>query len=707
WAKAWSISKSTTWNESYWKKLCTTLDLAKLAAPMKLAILSRLLPAKQALIVQEGCLAHLESILKWKTIDIHSCESDENRRAAAISSMKTWLASCYEALQEISKKLDADFVVNDSSLALQHWVELEPAGTTWSDYCHQEKLRCSQVENIDFTSTGGWTLRRDRLLRSISQFHVLKDTGMRGQLLPKLRVTKSINDFHATIELMSKDFRFPSVDEFLGICSAKPVIGPLTTLCKHFQKHGTCKYGDACKYSHQTSSSTSISHKSEASPPYTVANRRHSMPDIHTAPESVPVKPEDTKSTDQVKSDPGVCHYFEKHRTCKFGEACKFQHLPQPPATAVTQDDDEPRRSERLRHKDTKTVGAVSPVHSGPSGNNTVGPEPPTLPDCAEGPTQDGLSILLSAEASVADECEICVSKARELLVERGREWSPLPAAEDYQGRVRELLPEEKRDLPNQTHTVEIRWDAKDPPVANTGDFSVRMLSKLTEEQRSSFANECQKFISNGWWVKSSDLKEEQGPAGVSFPRFQGAWKSTSTRAVIDLKRWNSTRPKASWDGQPCTALVMSWRGRCSSTDTTVFLDLSKAYYKNRLKVNEVGWIFIKCFGELYRTDRAAFGAGFGSAAMTFGVRLLMTAVCMAIQLFLGEPRNPRLPDLAPPATTPSDVQLSLAKHGINWLDFLDDVLVFGSLRMIALLTLCMRLTAACIGYEFPLSKID
>ncbi|KAF4742483.1 hypothetical protein FOZ63_010415, partial [Perkinsus olseni] len=301
WAKAWSISKPTAWNESYWRQLCTTLDLAKLAAPMKLAILSRLLPNKQALIVQEGCIAHLENILRWRTIDIHACEADESRREATIGSMKTWLASCYEALQEISKNLDADFAVVDSSLALQRWVDFEPTGSAWSDYCHHEKLRCSQVEHIDFTSTDGWALRRDRLLRSISQFGVLKDAAMRGQLVPRLRETTSITDFHFIVDSMSKDLRFPSVDEFLGVCPGKAPAGNDKEICKHYQKRGTCKYGDACKYSH--AATTANGTYTGSSPPYSgeprTGERRRSMPDLRTPSVSAQVKTEDSGGPEQ------------------------------------------------------------------------------------------------------------------------------------------------------------------------------------------------------------------------------------------------------------------------------------------------------------------------------------------------------------------------------------------------------------------------
>jgi len=93
---------------------------------------------------------------------------------------------------------------------------------------------------------------------------------------------------------------------------------PSGELCLFFSKAGWCKFGNLCKHIHA---------QSDVQPPQTLI-----VPLQHPRPSAVPSGP--------PQSSGEVCQFFAKAGWCKFGDACKHQHVstggaPLPPELTV------------------------------------------------------------------------------------------------------------------------------------------------------------------------------------------------------------------------------------------------------------------------------------------------------------------------------------------------------------------------------------
>lgn len=90
-------------------------------------------------------------------------------------------------------------------------------------------------------------------------------------------------------------------------------------LCNNFRRDGTCRFGEACEYSHTPK--RAICNKGVQ-----CTNKKCTF--FHTDKELVAI----AKSRDQaVNANPDLCNNFRRDGKCRFGDYCKFSHTPRRP----------------------------------------------------------------------------------------------------------------------------------------------------------------------------------------------------------------------------------------------------------------------------------------------------------------------------------------------------------------------------------------
>ncbi|KAF4647562.1 hypothetical protein FOL47_004452, partial [Perkinsus chesapeaki] len=132
---------------------------------------------------------------------------------------------------------------------------------------------------------------------------------------------------------------------------------------------------------------------------------------------------------------------------------------------------------------------------------------------------------------------KILIDLAVEQLILQAGTKHPLPGASRYQGLLRPLKKNERKDTPRQRWVYEIHWDMKDEPseMHRSHDYSTGMFANLSPNQKDLAQRELQKLVGSGWWwsedcpeppIRLSDATVLPDDI-VSFPLSQGQHKST------------------------------------------------------------------------------------------------------------------------------------------------------------------------------------
>ncbi|KAF4679843.1 hypothetical protein FOZ60_014456 [Perkinsus olseni] len=216
-------------------------------------------------------------------------------------------------------------------------------------------------------------------------------------------------------------------------------------------------------------------------------------------------------------------------------------------------------------------------------------------------------------------------------------DWRPIPAAPQYDYRVRQANENDTLDLPGeQEYVCEIRWPPLKPRTDGTHvDYSKAMIARLSNEQKELLRKEVANYLAHQWW-ESPPPSDATAPSCSEpiievFPLQQSLLKSTRLRPVCDARSWNSILPSASYLGSDTSVLLTEMQlainkllldGLSVSEIAVGFLDISRAFYRIHLgpglRVN------LSLGGIKYVSRRLIFGLSVAPSALESFVRRLI-----------------------------------------------------------------------------------
>ncbi|EEQ99453.1 hypothetical protein Pmar_PMAR025841 [Perkinsus marinus ATCC 50983] len=245
--------------------------------------------------------------------------------------------------------------------------------------------------------------------------------------------------------------------------------------------------------------------------------------------------------------------------------------------------------------------------------------------------------------------------------------WYHLPSAPGYRIRVRRLREGEQKDTEKQVFVFELDLKGATKPTTTTprtSNYSERLISRLSEEDRELFYAEVDGYLSRGWWqeeIPSPQGTDNSLPPITVFPvKAPGkALSSTPIRPCCDARAYNNLAEPAGYLGADISSLTSRLLGAYRKGDSLYMLDCIRAFY--RLRTN---WFLPLMVGrKRFWSNRVIFGISAGPSCLEFAMTFLLRYVAAL---------DPSL------SSVRFDVISGCCKVAGSWI-YLDDVTLMGN----------------------------
>ncbi|KAF4661453.1 hypothetical protein FOL47_006663 [Perkinsus chesapeaki] len=160
--------------------------------------------------------------------------------------------------------------------------------------------------------------------------------------------------------------------------------------------------------------------------------------------------------------------------------------------------------------------------------------------------------------------------------------WYHLPSAPSYRIRVRRLRDDEFKDTEEQLFVFELDLKGAIKPTPNSPqspNYSERLLSRLSEDDRALFYREVDGYLSRGWWLPKDQAERDDElniPAITVFPvKSAKVGASTPIRPCCDARRFNAAAEPAGYLGADIASLTSRLLGAYSVGDSVFMLALA------------------------------------------------------------------------------------------------------------------------------------
>ena len=187
--------------------------------------------------------------------------------------------------------------------------------------------------------------------------------------------------------------------------------------------------------------------------------------------------------------------------------------------------------------------------------------------------------------------------------------WVPLPAAGNYEGRVRPIQAADRLDLPGQSHIYEVRFPViSEKQPMRLPNYAAALFDRLDDEDKVHFAALVDGYVEKGLW-KRGNADDGSLPSSQVFMVRSASGKR---RLVVDARAVNSVLEHASSKESKilnCLSLM-----RCFKLAAVGIRDLCSAFYHVRLHNSTIN--LDTPIGR-YSTDRLAFGLAVGPSGLS------------------------------------------------------------------------------------------
>ena len=103
-------------------------------------------------------------------------------------------------------------------------------------------------------------------------------------------------------------------------------IRPNEPVCQYYMKHGTCKFGQACKFHHPPQTPVTLGSNSSSGRNAVVMNVSRSERNNSAVPQQTLLNGDTVVQVLPQRPDEPNCIYFQRNGRCKYGASCRYHH---------------------------------------------------------------------------------------------------------------------------------------------------------------------------------------------------------------------------------------------------------------------------------------------------------------------------------------------------------------------------------------------